>query len=271
MNVRSLASGSSGNALIVQAGDATIAIDCGVGPRMLAQSLRPLGMRPGDLAGVLLTHEHGDHIRAMPQLVSAGVGFLATAGTARAARLPQSVWQPVQAFREVCVDRFQITPLAVSHDAAEPCGYFLKVGENALAVITDLGEASPALIPYLAAADLIVLEANHDLDLLRRGPYPAHLKRRVLSSHGHLSNDDCGRLLVSALTASRRQPTVWLAHLSTTNNRPALARQTVMRALAAAGHEVPVVALPRYDEGTVWVPDATPSRSSQLRFDLSIG
>jgi phosphoribosyl 1,2-cyclic phosphodiesterase len=102
-------------------------------------------------------------------------------------------------------------------------------------ILTDLGRPSPAAIEAIAESDLVVLEANHDEALLRRGPYPVHLQRRILSDTGHLSNTDCAELLASALRGPRRLPSVWLAHLSQTNNRPQLARQTVAAISPAPG------------------------------------
>jgi phosphoribosyl 1,2-cyclic phosphodiesterase len=266
--VRSLGSGSSGNALLVESEDCLIAVDCGIGARELVSGLRAAGRTLAELDAVLLTHEHTDHIRALPPVIAGKVPVLATAGTARAARLPMAAWEPVRAGAPVSIKWLEVTPLAVSHDAAEPCGYFVRCGACAIAVFTDLGSPHESLHPYLAASDLVVLEANHDEHLLRRGPYPAHLKRRVLSDVGHLSNVDCGSLLAAALPLDGRTRTVWLAHLSTTNNRPELARTTVRHALAAHGVDAEVVSLPRYRQDVVWTPAMASRRPVQLGLEL---
>lgn len=266
--VRSLGSGSSGNALLIDGGDTCLVIDCGVGPRALTAGLRAAGRSVGDLAAVLLTHEHVDHVRALPRIVKERVPLVATAGTARASGVAVAATESIALGRETAVAGALVTAIGVSHDAAEPCGYHVRLAGVAVTIVTDLGRPEPELAPYLAASDLIVLEANHDEALLRAGPYPAHLKRRVLSATGHLSNADCGRLLGDALAESRRRPTVWLAHLSTTNNRPPLARQTVQRALAGRGLTPSVVALPRHGHDLVWRPGERSAEAVQLSFPL---
>lgn len=268
ITLRSLGSGSSGNAILIESGDVAVMVDCGVGVRTLAHALRASGRRLADLDAVLLTHEHTDHVRALPQVVANRVRVIATPGTARATMLPLTAWTPIRSRRPIQVAGLEVTSLSVSHDAAEPCGYFLRDQGGAVTILTDLGAAEASLLPYLAASDLIVLEANHDVAMLQRGPYPAHLKRRVLSNKGHLSNDDCGSLLTAALSADGRCRTVWLAHLSVTNNRPELAQATVAAALAAAGWEVPVVPLPRYDHTVVWRSDAIVGHLTQLRLNV---
>lgn len=266
--VRSLGSGSSGNALLVDTGDCLIAVDCGIGPRALAAGLRAAGRTLSDLDAVLLTHEHTDHVRSLPQVVASKVPVLATPGTARAAMLPIAGWVPVRAHSRVMVKSAEVTALPVSHDAAEPCGYHLRSRTRVITILTDLGIAQESLHQYLADSDLIVLEANHDEQMLRHGPYPAHLKRRVLSSKGHLSNADCGSLLVAALPDDGRQRTVWLAHLSATNNRPELAGAAVGTVLKDHGIAARVVPLPRYAHDVVWQPATPETRSTQLGFDF---
>jgi len=268
-SVRSLGSGSSGNALLIDAGTTSLVVDCGIGPRALVAGLAAANRTIGELKAVLLTHEHVDHVRALPRVAKEGVPLIATTGTARAAGVPPKSVESVRDGREVRIAEASVVPIGVSHDAAEPCGYHIRLAGIAVTVVTDLGRPEPALLEYLAASDLIVLEANHDEALLRAGPYPAHLKRRVLSPTGHLSNADCGRLLGDALATSARSPTVWLAHLSTTNNRPALARQAVERALVVRGLTPPVVPLPRHGHELVWRPGEHRRVAVQLSLTLT--
>lgn len=265
--VRSLGSGSSGNALLVDTGDCLLVVDCGIGPRALAQGLRAAGRRFEDLDAVLLTHEHTDHVRSLPTVVARQVPVLATPGTARATRLPIAGWQPVRSHVTLKLGMTEVTPLPVSHDAVEPCGYYVRTQSQAVTILTDLGVAHESLHDYLAASDLIVVEANHDEQMLRLGPYPAHLKRRVLSPTGHLSNAACGSLLVAALPAESRTRTIWLAHLSATNNRPELARTTVQGALAEHGRLAEVLPLPRHGQDVVW--QSGPTAPAQLGFEFS--
>ncbi len=262
--VRSLGSGSSGNALVVDSGTTAVAIDCGIGARALTAGLAAAGRRLGDLDAVLLSHEHADHVRAVPQVIKAGVPFVATPGTARAAGLPADRCETVRAEMPLRIGDLTVVALRVSHDAAEPCGFHLSAPGGSVTVVTDLGRPDEALHDYLVASDLIVLEANHDETMVHRGPYPVHLKRRVLSPSGHLSNDDCGRLLAAALGDDDRRRTIWLAHLSTTNNRPPLARQAVEGALAAGGRARRVVPLPRHGHDQVWTPTAAVAVTVQM-------
>ena len=252
ITVRSLGSGSCGNALLIDAGETAVVVDCGIERRALSAGLKAAGRRLEDLSAILLTHEHADHVRALPLVLKAGVPLVATPGTARAACLPPARHHEVGVGQSTNVGTLSVTAFAVSHDAAEPSGYHVRHDGVGVTVVTDLGKPDPALHDYLAASNLIVLEANHDEEMLRAGPYPARLKRRVLSSTGHLSNADCGRLLAAALVPNLRLPTVWLAHLSATNNRPALAQQTVERTLVRRGLAPVVVPLPRRGHDRVW-------------------
>lgn len=268
VTVQSLASGSSGNALLLDAGDGPFVVDCGVGPRTLASGLAAYGYRLPDLRAVLLTHEHADHVRALPAIHKARVPVLCTAGTARAAAVSSTSWEEVRIGTPRPVGRCTVTALRVSHDAADPCCYFIEGPGARVLVATDLGCRDDALHEPLAAADLIVLEANHDEQMLRAGPYPAYLKQRVLSSVGHLSNADCGDMLRAALARNGRSRTIWLAHLSQTNNRPELARRTVAARLAASGLAHAVAPLARSRPGPVWHSDAQPAVSVQLALAL---
>lgn len=265
LTVRSLGSGSSGNALLVEEGDTALLVDCGVGARALTAGLRLAGRRLADLDAVLLTHEHADHVRALPQVERARLPLVATRGTAAAAGLDPSLHEEVRGERPLTVGTLTITPLPVSHDAAEPCAFHIEGATGSLLVATDLGCPAPAWRDRLAAADLIVLEANHDEALLRAGPYPARLKQRVLSPRGHLSNADCAAFLAAALAdPGHRSPTIWLAHLSQTNNRPALARETVRRLLAERGLTTPLLPLPRHGADSAWRRDQGRGKAVQL-------
>jgi phosphoribosyl 1,2-cyclic phosphodiesterase len=244
-------------------------VDCGVGSRALTNGLRLANRSISELDAVLLTHEHTDHVRSLPRVVANQVPVVATAGTARATRLPIASWTHVRGRTSMPLRSLEITALAVSHDAAEPCGYHIRCQSHAITVLTDLGVGHASLHEFLAESDLIVLEANHDEAMLRTGPYPAHLKRRVLSSSGHLSNADCGSLLTAALPANGRARTIWLAHLSTTNNRPELAESSVRTALMAHGRNDQVVALPRFNHDVAWQSADSEPVPAQLRMDLT--
>ena len=266
VTVQSLGSGSSGNAFLVTHGSETVLVDCGVGIRTIQRAFRERGLGFGDLSAVLVTHEHSDHIRTLPRVLSGGTPLYATEGPVRRGRLPRDAHHVLRAHTPVEVAGMTIWPMAVSHDATEPCGFLLDIPDVArIAVLTDLGCWHDSLVEYVASSDLIVLEANHDEEMLRRGPYPAHLKRRVASAVGHLSNHACGVALGQALRGSAQPPQVWLAHLSETNNRPELAVETVRAELVQRELELDVLALPRLTAGPIWTPTAPRHRKPLLQ------
>lgn len=255
LRVRSLGSGSSGNALVIQAGDESLLVDCGVAGGALTAGLAAAGTTLSGLSAVVVSHEHGDHAKSLDLLAAVGVPIAATAGTLAAVGRNATSGLLLSGGRETRVGAFAVEPLPVSHDASEPCGFAVAVGPRRVTVLTDLGRPDEALADALADSDLIVVEANHDPTMLRDGPYPLRLKRRILSHRGHLSNADCAALLVQGLAVRRRPVTIWLAHLSRTNNRPAVARGTIVAALARAGIAAEVAVLSRTGHGQVWTAD----------------
>lgn len=257
VSAQSLGSGSSGNALLITTGQHNLLIDCGVNIRRLTAALNDRWLSLADIATICVTHEHGDHVASLSRAVHRGMALVATQGTARRCAIPRSAHRRVTAFTPATVRDVTIWPLAISHDAKEPCGFLLELpGGVRVAILTDLGVWTPALAPYLQASDLIMLEANYDEQMLARGPYPMHLKRRIASDKGHLSNRQAAEALAHALRRTRHRPEIWLAHLSEANNRPAIAEQTVRQALAAAGLDLSVTALPRDRVGAIWTPAA---------------
>jgi phosphoribosyl 1,2-cyclic phosphodiesterase len=280
LTVQSLGSGSSGNAFVIEYGQRTLLLDCGVGIRTLSRALRDRQRRLDQLDAVLITHEHSDHICTLPRLAGLDVPVIATRGTRLHLPVPDAQWEPIAPNSSVELAGFSIWAIAVDHDATEPCGYLIEAGSHRVSIFTDLGCWHDRLAEPILASDLVVLEANHDLDMLRRGPYPIHLKKRVASNKGHLSNADAGSSLGATLRRGDRDPAVWLAHLSDTNNTPITAQVTVESALLDAGVDVPVTPLPRRNPGPVWTatsgpdrnrwhPPAPPAPVSQLAFDLS--
>lgn len=248
MRLTLLASGSGGNALLVEAAGARVLIDGGLRPRKLQSRLRQLhaGLAPQHRDGgpeapgaapadaVFLTHEHADHICGAEALAAHGLRLFATAGTARA--LPAAAranLSEVQAGQAVCFQSLRVHPVALPHDAAEPVAYVIASERARLGVLTDCGHPSPAVIAALAGCDALVLEANHDQRLLRDGPYPPFLKQRIAAATGHLSNDQSAELLRGVLSRGAAPALVIAAHLSRTNNRPALVEAALRRALGS--------------------------------------
>jgi phosphoribosyl 1,2-cyclic phosphodiesterase len=264
LEVTSLGSGSCGNALLVRTASAVLLVDCGVGIRRLATALAERGLGVWGVDALLISHEHSDHVRELPRFTAASTPLLSSKGTALATGVARAEWRETRPHRPVAVGDVEIVAIPVAHDAAEPCGFLIRSAHGAVTIVTDLGSPSAAVREAIAASDLVVLEANHDVEMVRRGPYPRHLQRRVLSDSGHLSNVACGELIASALHEARRLPAVWLAHLSETNNRPQLALRTVQRRLAADGFRLDVSALPRRDVSATWRPDTAPPGIAQL-------
>jgi phosphoribosyl 1,2-cyclic phosphodiesterase len=266
--VTSLGSGSSGNALLVRTAGAVLLVDCGVGVRRLVRALEGVGLSMADVDALLISHEHSDHIRELPRFVKQGTAVLSTRGSARAANVPARLREEMRAGHPVRLADVEVVSIPVCHDAVDPCGFLIRCSAGSVTVVTDLGCPSPAAVDAIAESRLVVLEANHDVAMLRRGPYPEHLQRRILSDSGHLSNAGCADLLARALYGSTQPPTVWLAHLSETNNRPHLAKQTVQRRLAQVGIRLDLHTLPRREVNETWSPGTAKPGVAQLSFDL---
>lgn len=267
--VRSLASGSSGNALLVRTDQTALLLDAGIGPRTLERSLAAEGVALADLTAIAITHEHTDHVRALPRLLQRETATFATAGTARSLDLP-SRNNTIAIGDTVEIHHLSVRSIPTSHDAAEPCAYIIEHAEAKLVYLTDLGVPDPTHAAALRGASLVVVEANHDAAMLQQGPYPPHLKRRVASALGHLSNDATAALMTEAFAGLPSLPTIWLAHLSETNNRPEIAVQTVSRALRERGLMATVLALPRRKAGPRWRADLPPEPIFQPALDLFV-
>ena len=254
-----LASGSSGNAALVSCGQTHILLDAGISARRITTALRGLGVDPASLSGVLITHEHTDHISGLATLTKQlGLPVYATAPTldALAMKVPAipekrlgRFFAPVESFP---LGELWIEPFATSHDAACSVGYAITGGDSRMVLCTDLGYISPQVERAVAGCDLLVCEANHDEEWVRTGPYPYYLKQRVLGRRGHLSNEAGAQLAL--LAAQNGARTILLAHLSEENNTPAHALEVVGRTLRQAGFEdaVTLEAAPRKEPGRVY-------------------
>lgn len=246
LTVHSIASGSEGNSLLVSAGGTHILVDAGISARRITAALSSLGLTPGDIAGVLVTHEHSDHTAGLATLTKQyRLPLYASGGTAGAlcARIPHAadVLHLLPRQGVLTLGDAQVTVFPTSHDAAESIDFRFDCGGAALGVLTDTGCVTPEAEQALQGVDLLVLESNHDEDWLLSGPYPYYLKQRILGNRGHLSNDAAAALAQRMASAGTRQ--FVLAHLSRENNTPERARQTMARALA--GLDVSVTVAPR--------------------------
>ncbi|MBP9524410.1 MAG: MBL fold metallo-hydrolase [Ottowia sp.] len=234
LRFRSLASGSSGNATLIEGSDGLhrtrVLVDCGLGLRQLIARLAVEGIGPADLDGIFITHEHGDHIGCAPMLVARyGVPLWTSAGTAQYAAFAglESALNLVRDGQVFAIGGLQLHPFTVPHDAREPLQLRCTDGDRVLGLMTDIGHVTGHALAALAGCHALVLESNHDVELLAQSRYPDFLKRRVGGQHGHLSNVQAAAAL-GALHHDRLN-TVVAAHLSERNNRPEL----VTRAFAA--------------------------------------
>lgn len=279
MRVVSLGSGSSGNALVAQAGQTAVLLDAGFPLRTLLGRLRQAGIAPEQIAAILLTHEHHDHAcGAIAFARRYGIPLISDPRTINAvlAQPPRGQPEPVAPAsvarvelalgRTVDVGGLRVRSFPVSHDAVAPCGFVVSSGAWTFCFITDTGMVNEPIIEAMAESSLLVIESNHDRERLLHGPYPWRLKQRILSPTGHLANDQTSEALLRVLDDAPRW--VWLTHLSRTNNTPDIARAHLRERLRQAGlrHIAPQVSPPSlgpaWDSATLWGPAVftTPER-----------
>jgi len=238
-----LASGSSGNAIYLADDQTALLIDAGLSGKEIEKRMNLIERSMTDVDALLLTHEHGDHIKGagvlsrrynLPVFATEGTWL---AGEKRLGRLKPEHKKIVRESWEL--GKLQITSFPIPHDAREPVGYIISNGRVKVGLATDIGYITAEISQCLQGMDCLLLEANHDIDLLREGSYPVSLKKRIRGEGGHLSNEETARLLPDILESSSCDcPVVLLSHLSAENNRPELAYLTVKNSLQAAGFRV---------------------------------
>lgn len=256
MRISVLASGSKGNCVYIEGSGGALIIDAGRSAREILGTkdrkgrLSEAGGSRELIEGILITHEHGDHVRGLGPLGNAlKVPVYGTSGTLDAAgRMIQTKknfsFQSIHPDDPFTVGDFTITSFPVSHDAADPCGYLIEEGGVRLCYCTDTGIVTSGMLEMIKKSDGVILESNHCPRMLQDGPYPAFLKRRIASPRGHLSNEDAGSVL-SAI--SRSIHCAILAHLSEENNNPGLAIRKAHEALGLAADDVELFAASSID------------------------
>ena len=234
MRFSSIGSGSAGNALVVEQSSTRLLLDCGFGLRDTEQRLARIGLSPDQLTGILITHEHEDHAGGVFKLARKyRIPVWLTHGTLKMVEriLPSEMLdlRIIDSHSKFQINEIEITPFPVPHDAREPVQYTFSNGDKKLGVLTDTGCSTPHIQLMLSGCDALMLECNHDIDMLMNGIYPMSLKQRVSGRLGHLDNTSAANIL-STLDTSRLRHIV-AAHLSEKNNKPELATEALSRVL----------------------------------------
>lgn len=239
-----LFSGSSGNATFIATEDTAILVDAGVSCKRIGQALENVEAKFSDLSAVIITHEHIDHIKAIGVMARRhGVPIYANEGTwskimeqGRVGEIPME--QRICFDRDFFIGDLAITPMAIPHDAAQPVGFSIYGGGVRVLSATDMGYMPKQVLAAASGADIIMMEFNHDVHMLQNGAYPHYLKKRILSRHGHLSNDDAAIALKSLVDNGSRR--FMLGHLSKENNTPEAAYDSACAAASDCGATVGV-------------------------------
>ena len=238
MRMVSIASGSSGNCIYIGSDNTHVLVDAGISNKRIEMGLNDLGLNARELDGILITHEHSDHIKGLGVLARKyGTPIYSTKETLEEIQdskslgeIPEDLMHPITPDVDFMVGDLEVKPFRIDHDAANPVAYRVQNEKRSVAVATDMGHYSQYIIDHLQGLDAILLEANHDEDMLKNGSYPQILKQRILGTRGHLSNVSAAWLLAHM---ERLPEEVFLAHLSQENNLPSLALQTVRGILDA--------------------------------------
>ena len=233
MKLCSIASGSSGNCIYVANDDTNLLVDAGISKKRIVEGLDSIGVDVADIDGILVTHEHVDHIKSVGVMARAyNVPIYGTYDTLKAiheykstGNIDQSLYRPIKADNVFNIKSLAIRPFATSHDAVDPVCYTFHSNDKKIGVATDLGEYDDYIISNLEGCNVLLLEANYDRNMLQVGPYPYYLKQRIVGNKGHLSNVNTGELLKHIISDKLKY--IFLGHLSKENNYPELAYETV--------------------------------------------
>ena len=238
----SVGSGSSGNCYYLSTATDGLLIDIGVGLRTLKKHFKDYGISIESVNHILVTHDHADHIKSVGSFShDYHVPVYATQKVHHGIDLNYCVQRKVSEDMKrliipgqvIQIGDFMVTPFSVPHDASENVGYKIEVDGIVFVIITDVGTVTDEIKTYISSSNYLVIEANHDIEMLTQGPYPEYLKKRILSANGHLSNKECGTAIAENMMEGLHH--VWLCHLSEENNHPELARKTVEATLRSYG------------------------------------
>ena len=240
MKFCSLYSGSSGNSIFIASDNTRVLIDAGLAGKKIDEALKHIGEEASSIDGIFITHEHIDHIKGVGVLSRKyDIPIYANDNTwavmeKNIGKIKEHNIRIMDRRSSIAIKDLEIRSFNIPHDAIAPVGYTVSSGGKNASVVTDFGVFTEEIRDNIIDSDIILLESNHDINMLRMGPYPYNLKLRVLGENGHLSNEDCGSAIVSLLKNDKKKQIV-LGHLSGTNNHPDLAYQTVVDVLSANG------------------------------------
>ena len=240
MKFCSLYSGSSGNSIFIASDNAKVLIDAGLAGKKIDDALKHIGEESSSIDGIFITHEHIDHIKGVGVLSRKyDIPIYANDNTwavmeKNIGKIKEHNIRIMDRRSSITINDLEIRSFNIPHDAIAPVGYTVSYAGKNASVVTDFGVFTEEIRDNIIDSDIILLESNHDVNMLRMGPYPYKLKLRVLGENGHLSNEDCGSAIVSLLKNDKKKQIV-LGHLSGTNNHPDLAYQTVVDVLSANG------------------------------------
>lgn len=248
MRFASLGSGSKGNATVVKYADTLVLVDCGFSVKETEKRLMRLGLEAHDLSAILVTHEHSDHLRGVPSLAKKYQRpVYMTAGTSKSLRECSGIdLRVINSHSAFHVGDLELMPVAVAHDAREPVQFVLRGGLLTLGVLTDLGTVTPHVLEHYGSCDGLLVEFNHDIEMLASGPYPEMLKRRVGGEWGHLSNQQALHLIENIGTEQLQR--LIIGHISQKNNSLDLVKTSV----AKLQNKLPAVVYAEQDKGFPW-------------------
>ena len=238
----SLGSGSSGNCYLLYTETDGLLIDAGVGVRAVKKCLRNYGIPYNRVKNLIITHDHADHVKAvgsvsrdfnLPVYSTLAVHVGINNNYCVRCKIDPSRVRNFEKGKTITLGCFTITSFDVPHDSLDSVGYRIQVGDVVFCIMTDVGHLTDEMKKYIGEANYLIIEANYDLEMLKAGTYPAHLKERILGENGHMSNAECGAALAENATEQLKH--VWLCHLSEENNHPERARKTVEQILRSYG------------------------------------
>lgn len=236
----SLISGSSGNASVITCGSGLILTDCGMSGKKLEETLAAIDYSCADISAILMTHEHIDHTRGVGVISRRyNIPVYATEGTfegAEIGNIPDSSIHIIRPEKDFEISDVGVHPFSISHDANDPVGYSFFISGKKLTLATDTGEITAEIEKNILGSDEIILESNHDIEMLMYGSYPYNLKKRILGSKGHLSNDTASEVCLKLLNSGTKK--IMLGHLSDENNTPGIAYETSKNILEKAGAKI---------------------------------